>query len=126
MAVRSRMIHRAVRQVNTTTGTDAYGQPQAPTWVTSGDPVPCFYFSQGKKQAVSEDRIAYVEDIRILVSSKPGWTSDSWSESDRVLNIQDRQAVQIVSGPFEVESVQHMRSHYEIMLKRVGGQLSGN
>lgn len=124
MTARSRMTHRAIRQVNTGTTTDDYGQPVAPTWLTTGDPVAC-RFSQKSKRQVINDKVAYVEEMRLMVSRRPGWTADSWSESDRVLKVEDRVGTEIASGPFEIEAVEWYPSHFEVLLKRVGGQLAG-
>ena len=118
------MIHRAIRQVNTGSTLDDYGQPVAPVWLTTGDPVPC-NFSQKAKRQVVNDKIAYTQDMRLIVSRRPGWTADSWTEADRVLKIQDRSGTEIASGPFEVEAVEWYPSHFEVVLKRVSGQRSG-
>jgi hypothetical protein len=125
VGIRHRLTHRAVRQVNTTASTNDYGQPDAPSWSTTGSAVPCFFFVKGKRQAVEEHRVVYIEDLRMHVALEPGWTSDSWSESDRVLSVQDRLGASLASGPFEVEAIERHFDHYEIVLNRVAGQLAG-
>ena len=118
------MSHRVVRQVNSASSVDDYGQPAAPVWATTGDPVACRFIQKNNRQVVN-DKIVYTEDMRVMVSRKPGWTADSWSEADRIATIQDRQGTEIASGPFEVEGIEWYPSHFEVILKRVAGQRSG-
>lgn len=112
MNARSRMSMRAILQAPTSV-TDDYGQPGAPSWATTGDPVACYAWTVMKKLAVDKGKTALVEDFRAMV---PRGTVIN--DEYRFLKIQDRRGRQIFPGPILIESIQIYADHLELALER--------
>ena len=114
MSARSRMTMRAVLQVDDNAGTvDELNQPVAPDWETDRN-IPCYAWTQMKKQVIDGNKLAIVEDFRAMV---PRGTAIA--DEDRLLNITDRQGVEIFAGPIRIEAMQVRKDHLELILKTI-------
>ena len=110
---RSAMIMRAIRQVNATTSSDAYGQPATESWSTTGDPIPCAAWTTRKTFVQNGNEQVLVEMIDVMV---PRGTV--MADEDRILNITDRLGTEIFAGPLQIQTMQVHKTFIELLLQR--------
>ncbi len=106
------MTMRMVIERNTETGKDDYNNPLPPVW-SAWETVPCYAWSQSRKELVDGDKTVVIEDLRALIP-----VSTDLTESDRVARIEDRLERTLFSGPLDIEAVQRMPHHQELMLEK--------
>lgn len=110
------MPHRAdVQRDNASTTTD-WNTPVKPDWQTHLLNVKCFLWSRNKREAIDEEKIAVIEDLRCMMPLGTDVT-----EKDRIANVKDRQGVTIVSGSFDVQGLMRKHDHLELVLEKVAG-----
>jgi hypothetical protein len=111
---RSKMRMRAVVQYNAEAGLDAFNQPQAPSWTTSGDPVACFAWPATETDIVDDNKNVVVHGFGCLWPRQTGITDE-----DRFSQIQDRLDRVIFAGPLYIETISvYDRSHLKLTLIR--------
>ncbi len=112
MSVRSRMSMRMVIERSAKTGEDEDGHPIIAwsPWAT----VPCYAWSQSRKELVDGNKTVVIEDLRALVPLATDLT-----ESDRVARIEDRLERTLFAGSLRIEAVQRMPRHQELMLEKI-------
>ena len=118
-AVRSRMVHRATVERDSSGGRDQWGQEQPPQWATLHAALPCFAWVRAdriKGERVTADTTAVIEDLRMIVP-----LGTSINETDRVSTIKNRAGIELHRGPMGIESVTYHHSHLEVALVQVGG-----
>ena len=95
-----------------TTGEDEDGHPIIAwsPWAT----VPCYAWSQSRKELVDGNKTVVIEDLRALVPLATDLT-----ESDRVARIEDRLERILFAGPLRIEAVRRMPRHQELMLEKI-------
>ena len=76
--------------------------------------LPCFVWSQARREVVDGGKSALVEDMRGLFPL----TADL-REGDEISAVQDRLGAELLSGRFEVEAIQRKHTHIEAFLQRV-------
>lgn len=113
MNPRGAMIHRAVVERNSASGTDGYGQPVAPVFVAHAT-LACFVWSQSRRIVTDGRKSAYVEDHRAMFP-----LSADIQESDELASIVDRQDETILTGRFRIDGIQRKHRHLEASLRRV-------
>ena len=108
---------RAVVQYNSTTELDAFNQPQAPTWSTSGDPVAVWVWPKTNSEVVNASpgyKTVIVQSWGCLWPRATGITDEQ-----RFSEIEERLGRVIYSGPLEIETIQvYDRSHLTLLLSR--------
>ncbi len=110
----SKMVHRAVVQRDTATGTGAWNTPPAPTWAAHLAAAKCFAWSVAGREVVDNTKTVVVEDIKAIFPLGTDLT-----EKDRITNITDRQSVVLFAGPMGVEKIQRHVSHLEASLVKL-------
>ena len=114
--IAGRLIHRAVLERNTATGTDAWGGPAAAVFTEIDGELPCFVYSSSSRELVDGVKTAMIEDLRVMV----GLASDLQA-GDELSSITDRAGNVIVPGRLKVEGpVQFKHNHREAALQRIG------
>ena len=76
--------------------------------------LPCFVWSQARREVVDGGKSALVEDMRALFPL----TADL-KEGDEISAVQNRLGAELLSGRFEVETIQRKHTHIEAFLQRV-------
>ena len=104
---------RADVERDTASGTDAYGLPVKPVF-TALATIPCFVYSRQRREVVDGDKSALVEDMRALFA-----LDANVAEGDEFSNVKDRLGVVILSGRFQLETLQRKHRHLEAGLLRV-------
>lgn len=104
---------RADVERDAATGTDAYGgavKPNYQAWAT----LPCFVYSKQRREVTDGEKTALVEDLRALFA-----LGADVQEGDEIASVKDRQGAEIMSGRFQIETVQRKHRHIEAGLLRV-------
>lgn len=117
MTARSRMTQRATverDQTDPLVDTTDSGNPEPPDWQTHIEALPCWLYSSAGREAVEPQRVAVVEDIRLLVP-----LGSDVTERDRVNGIVDRLGSSILADLMNIRTVLRKRDHLELMLTRV-------
>lgn len=114
MTARSRMTQRAHVIRETAGATDDYGNPAPGSWATHIPSLPCWLYGSTEREAVSEERVAVVADLKLMVP-----LSADVTEQDRINGITDRIGTVIESGVLGVETVLRKRTHQQLTLSRV-------
>jgi hypothetical protein len=102
------------RDVNAST-TNARGNPSAPNYQPLATGVLCRAWTTMGAERVTEDAIAAVEDMRLLLPIGTDVT-----ERDRIGDITERGATYF-AGPIGIRSVIRQRDHLELILVRIAG-----
>ena len=113
-AIVSQMIHRAVVQRDTATGTGDWNTDNAPTWAAHLPAAKCFAWSVAGREVIDRDKTVVVEDIKALFPLGTDIT-----EKDRITNITDRKSVVLFGGPMGVDKIQRHTSHLEASLVKL-------
>ena len=106
------MTMRAKLERNTTTATDDFNNPAAPSWSTLAT-VACWAWTRSRNEIIDGDKTIVVEDMRAMLPSGTDVT-----ERDRVAQIEDRQGTVLFQGPYGIEAVTRREGHLAIMLHR--------
>lgn len=107
------MTHRAVAERNANTAKDGYNQPLPPDWQAL-DTVPCLAWFPTERHVDTAEKIANVSRLLAMVPLGTDITS-----SDRILNITDRQEVEIFEGPLSIQTVVRKVDYLLLELRRV-------
>ena len=116
MTARSRMTQRALVQRLTSPGLDDGNNPLPSTWSTHLAAMPCWLYGSTEREAVSEETIAVVADLKLLAP-----LGAEVAEQDRINGITDRRGTVIEAGLLHIETVLRKRTHQQLTLSRVGG-----
>ncbi len=108
------MVHRAVVQRDTATGTGDWNTPPKPTWAAHLAAAKCFAWSVAGREVVDNTKTVVVEDIKAIFPLGTDIT-----EKDRITDITDRQSVVLFAGPMGVEKIQRHTSHMEASLVKL-------
>lgn len=114
MGVRSRLIMRCTIQYDATSTENSWNNPDAANWQTFLSDVACWFWVTHKKTALDENRSALVEDARMLIPNGQGI-----NEEHRVTNIVNRLGTVLYAGTYEIQAVEKMPAHSELVLKKV-------
>lgn len=114
MAARQAMTDRAVIETDTNTAAGPDGLPGIPSWSESSAKIACRYYTKIKRQVIDGDKLALVEDLRLLLP-----TGTTIAETNRIARIENRLGATIATGPFKIETIQTRRAYLEAQLSRV-------
>lgn len=106
------MVHRASLQRNTTTDTDRFGQPAAPSWSTV-ETVACRAWNTRRDAVRDGAKVVTVQSLRAAFPS-----SADVREGDRLASITDRRGTVLHAGPLQVEQIVWQPTHLEVHLER--------
>lgn len=114
--IAGRLTMRAALERNQAVGQDAWGQPVAPVFASTGDPLPCFVWHETSKEIVDGKKTAMIGDFRALFA-----LGADIAELDEIAQVTDRQGAVLINGRLRVEGpVQHKHTHLEASLRRIG------
>lgn len=116
MSARNAMTHRALVQRDTSTGTDDYGQPNIPSWITFHTALACHYWTKTEREVIDGQKTAVIAKHRLLV---PAGTDIK--ERDRVASIRDRSGNTLVGNTMLIRSVIRKETHIELDLEEYSG-----
>ncbi len=111
---RTQMTMRAIIARNSTITTDAYGHPEAPSFATLGDPIPCRVWSVNRREVNDTRKFVLEEQLRCGMPLGTDVTED-----DRITEIKDRLGVVIWAGPIRIDDIQHKHTHLEMDIRRI-------
>jgi len=115
MSTRNRMMHRALVQRDTTATTDAYGQPDVPTWTTHIPAQPCYFWEPSAQRGEQRgERNADLYSQRLLVPLGTDIT-----EEDRISGISDRRGRTVSDGVFGITQIVRKPDHLLLALEAV-------
>jgi hypothetical protein len=113
--IAGRLTMRALVERNQATATDTWGQPVKPAFASTGDPVPCFVWSNSSQELVDGAKSAQIEQLRALF----GLGADVQAD-DEIASITDRAGTEIIPGRLQIMGpVQRKHTHLEADLRRV-------
>ena len=110
---RTMMRMRADIERDTATGTDDWGHDVAPTWSSHITGLACWVHSRQRREAVDTEKIALVEDLRMMFDKDADVTAE-----DRIAQITDRRGTVLYSGKIRIKAIQYKHDHAEAMLER--------
>jgi hypothetical protein len=85
--IAGRLTMRALVERNQATTKDAWGQPVAPDFQSTGDPLPCFVWSNNSSELVDGQKIAMLEELRAMFA-----LGADVREDDEIASVTDRRA----------------------------------
>lgn len=113
--INGRLTMRARVERNQATAKDSWGNPVAPVFVSIGDPLPCFVWSNVERALVDGAKTAMIGDFRALFA-----LGADIAEGDEISSVTQRNGVEIITGRLRVEGeVQFKHTHLEVDLKRI-------
>ena len=113
--ISGRLTMRARIERNTATGKDGWGGPVAEVFAPLAT-VPCFAWSNTAREIADGDKLARIEDLRVMFALGTDVRAD-----DEISAITDRADQVIIAGRLRIEGpVQRKHTHLEAALKRVG------
>lgn len=111
-----RLTMRAAVERNRVATKDAWGQPDAPAFVSTGDPLPCFVWSGDTKEIFDGQKTALIGDFRALFALSADVRPD-----DQIASVTDRQGNVLIDGRLQVRGkIERKHTHLEVTLKRIG------
>lgn len=114
--IAGRLTMRALVERNQATTSDTWGQPVAADFVSTGDSVPCFVWSDNSRELVDGAKSAMLEDMRAMFA-----LGADVLEDDEISSVTDRAGTEIIPGRLQVEGpVQRKHTHLEAALRRIG------
>lgn len=114
--IAGRLNMRAQLERNQAVGLDNWGQPTAPAFVTIGEPLPCFVWSERTSEIVDGQKTAMIGDFRALFALDADISAD-----DEISDIADRAGAVLIAGRLRVEGPpERKHTHLEVTLKRIG------
>jgi hypothetical protein len=112
----ARLTMRALLERKPVGTNDSWGQPAPADAVSTGAPLPCFVYSSATQQIEDGQKIAPIEDLRIMFALDADVRDD-----DEIASVTDRSGVTIISGRLKVIGpVQFKHTHREAALRRIG------
>jgi hypothetical protein len=114
--IASRLTMRAAVERNQTATKDAWGQPDAAAFVSTGDPLPCFVWSEDTRELIDGQKTALIGDFRALFALGADIQAD-----DQVAGVTDRQGNELIGARLQVRGKpERKHTHLEVTLKRIG------
>lgn len=114
-AARVRMTHRCTIQRDGQSGTDDYGQPDAPSWADHLTSQACRYYEGATGREVEEPgKTAVIYEPRLLLPHGTDVT-----EEDRVTAITDRQSNALISETVGIRQVIDHPTQLTVILETV-------
>jgi hypothetical protein len=114
--ISGRLTMRALLERNQAVAGDSWGQPGAPEFVPVGDPLPCFVYSASTQEIADGQKIAELEDLRVMFALGADVRAD-----DEIASVTDRGGAEIIPGRLKVIGpVQRKHTHLEAALRRIG------
>lgn len=93
---------------------DPFGGPEPPDWETLHEALPCKTWFESERQAIDSNKTAEVEDRKVIVPKgtdiRPG---------DRIVDVRDRRAAVIFTGPAMIGAAGNRKDHIELSLQEV-------
>lgn len=112
-ATRLSLTHRTTVERDTPAAADPWGGSGTPDWETSAAGIPCRAWMNAGKEAVTNDRIAVIRDLRCILPIGTDVT-----ESDRLGDITEHGRV-IYEGPHRIEAVLRHPDRLELLLEQI-------
>jgi hypothetical protein len=114
--IAGRLTMRALLERNVAVASDSWGQPVAADFQSTGDPLPCFVYSDSSSEIQDGEKIAMLEQLRAMFALGADIQAD-----DEIASITDRQGDEIIPGRLQVIGpVQRKHTHLELGLRRIG------
>lgn len=114
--IAGRLTMRAAIERNTATGLDNWGNPVAPAFASTGEPVPCFMWSEQASQQIDGEKSAEIEMFKAQFA-----LAADVRTGDVVASVTNRLGVEIIPGRLAIEGpVQNKHTHREANLRRIG------
>ena len=114
--IAARFTMLALVERNQAITTDGWGQPDTPDFVSTGAALPCFIYSTGTSQIEDGQKIAPIEDLRIMCALGADLRDD-----DEIASVTDRRGTEIILGRLKVMGPpQRKHTHVEAVLRRIG------
>lgn len=108
------MTMRATVERDGATGTDGFGQPNAPAWATHLAALPCYAWARSETEIVDGSKIAVVGYHTMLVPAETDIL-----ETDRITSIKDRAGTVLVGNTMRIASVLRRSGHLALTLEEV-------
>lgn len=103
-----------VEWVSNSSTTDDFGLPAEPSWETTASDVPCYAWSETKRDIQDGGKHVIQEDLKAMIPrGQP--IQDEW----RLTSVTDRLGVEIFDGPLLIESITVREDHLLLMLRKV-------
>lgn len=113
--IAGRLTMRAAIERNQATGSDAWNAPAAPVFVSIGEPVACFIWSEKSAELVDGGKNAETETYRALFA-----LAAPILPRDVITTVTNRAGVEVLPGRIEVMGpVQRKHTHLECNLRRI-------
>lgn len=100
---------------NVQAAADPYGHPAPPDWQVLHAALPCWLSSTAKREVADGDKVAAVEDLRVLVPAGTDVT-----ERDRVNGVVDRLGNTVDGRVMQIDGVVRRQGHLELLVTAVG------
>ena len=109
-----RFTMRALVERNVASGKDNWGQPVAPVFEAHAT-VPCFAYTPASKDIVDGDKVATVQDVRIMCA-----IGTDIQDQDEIASITNKAGVVLFPGRYRIDGpVQFKHNHVEAALRKV-------
>lgn len=113
--ITGRLTMRALVERNQATATDDWGGEVAPDFQSTGDPLPCFIWSNREAAIVDGQKTAMIGDMRAMFA-----IGADIAEGDEIASVTTRSGIEIIPGRLSVEGeVQFKHTHLEADLRRI-------
>lgn len=107
------MVHRAVVQVNTAAGTDAWNQPVAAEY-QDGRIIPLYGWHRARTKIADDGKVVRISEIRAIAPP-----DETELEGSRLKAIVDRRGDVVIAGPLAILTAVPRRTHVELVLERI-------
>lgn len=105
---------RAMVERNVATGVDSYGHPVAPVFQPHAT-VPCFAYTPSSNDVIDGDKVATVQDVRIMCA-----IGADIQDKDEIASITNTRGAVLFAGRYRVDGpVQYKHNHIEAALRKV-------
>lgn len=105
---------RAVVERNTASGTDAWGNPAAPSFAALAT-YACFVWSSRAREIRDGDKTAEIEELRVMFP-----LGTDIQAGDEISSVQDRRGATLIAGRLRIEAPPvRKHRHIEAPLRRV-------
>lgn len=109
-----RLTMRAMVERNVATGVDSYGHPVAPVFQAHAT-VPCFAYTPSANDIIDGDKVATVQDVRIMCA-----IGADIQDKDEIASITNTRGAVLFAGRYRVDGpVQYKHNHIEAALRKV-------
>lgn len=114
--IAGRLTMRAAIERNQAVGTDAWNNPVAPDFQSTGDLLACFVWSNQSRRQFDDTKTVEVEDMRAMFA-----IGADIRTNDEITAVTDRQGNALIPGRLRVDGpVQFKHTHLECALQRLG------